>query len=95
MITTDKFIEIFGIADNFYKKYEFEIHKTAICESNDVKTRNRNIRLSPSEIITILVCFHFGLNDLFSSTVFKVRQLIESFFNWFNEKTENQRAMKA
>ena len=60
MITTDKIIEIFCIADDFYKEYEFEIHKTAICESNDVKTRNRNTRLSPSEIITILVCFHFG-----------------------------------
>lgn len=60
MITTDKIIEIFCIADDFYKEYESEIHKTVICESNDVKTRNRNTRLSPSEIITILVCFHFG-----------------------------------
>lgn len=60
MITTDKIIEIFCIADDFYKEYESEIHKTAICESNDIKTRNRNTRLSPSEIITILVCFHFG-----------------------------------
>jgi len=29
MITTDKIIEIFCIADDFYKEYESEIHKTA------------------------------------------------------------------
>lgn len=33
-------------------------------------------------------------NDLFSYTVSKVRQPIESFFNWLNEKTKIQRAMK-
>ena len=32
--------------------------------------------------------------DLFSQVVSKVRQPIESFFNWLNEKTEIQRASK-
>lgn len=32
--------------------------------------------------------------DLYSQTVSKVRQPIESFFNWLNEKTEIQRASK-
>ena len=32
--------------------------------------------------------------DLFSTAVSKVRQPIESFFNWLNEKTNIQRAMK-
>lgn len=32
--------------------------------------------------------------DLFSTTVSKIRQSIESFFNWLNEKTEIQRASK-
>ena len=32
--------------------------------------------------------------DLFSQAVSKVRQPIESFFNWLNEKTEIQRASK-
>lgn len=32
--------------------------------------------------------------DLFSTAVSKVRQLIESLFNWLNEKTNIQRAMK-
>jgi len=60
MITTDKIIEIFCIADDFYKEYESEVHKVAICAPSEVKTRNRATKLSPSEIITILVCFHFG-----------------------------------
>ena len=32
--------------------------------------------------------------DLFSTAVSKVRQPIESLFNWLNEKTNIQRAMK-
>lgn len=32
--------------------------------------------------------------ELFSTAVSKVRQPIESFFNWLNEKTNTQRAMK-
>ena len=35
-----------------------------------------------------------AFNDLFSCAVSKVRQPIESFFNWINEKTKIQRAMK-
>lgn len=35
-----------------------------------------------------------AFNDLFSCAVSKVRQPIESFFNWLNEKTKIQRAMK-
>ena len=33
-------------------------------------------------------------NDSFSTTVFKIRQPIESFFNWLKEKTKIQRASK-
>jgi hypothetical protein len=35
-----------------------------------------------------------AFNDLFSTAVSKVRQPIEAFFNWLNEKTKIQRAMK-
>ena len=35
-----------------------------------------------------------AFNDLFSCAVSKVRQPIESFFNWLNEKTKIKRAMK-
>ena len=35
-----------------------------------------------------------AFNDLFSTAVSKVRQPVESFFNWLNEKTTIQRATK-
>lgn len=35
-----------------------------------------------------------AFNDLFSTAVSKIRQPIESFFNWLNEKTNIQRAQK-
>ena len=35
-----------------------------------------------------------AFNDIFSEAVSKVRQPIEAFFNWLNEKTKIQRAMK-
>lgn len=35
-----------------------------------------------------------AFNDLFSTAVSKIRQPIESFFNWLNEKTKIQRANK-
>lgn len=60
MITTDKIIEIFCIADDFYKEYEFEIQKTTALTTNELKTRNRAAQLSQSEIMTILVGFHYG-----------------------------------
>lgn len=60
MITTDKIIEIFCIADDFYKEYELEIQKTTVLTTNELKTRNRAAKLSQSEIMTILVGFHYG-----------------------------------
>jgi hypothetical protein len=47
MITTDKIIEIFCIADDFYKEYELEIQKETIRSPKDVKTRNRATQMSP------------------------------------------------
>jgi hypothetical protein len=38
--------------------------------------------------------FNRAFNDLFSKAVSKVRQPIESFFNWLIEKTDIQRASK-
>ena len=33
--------------------------------------------------------------DLYSSAVSKIRQPVESFFNWLNEKTQIQNAQKS
>jgi hypothetical protein len=61
MITTDKIIEIYCIANGFLKEYEFEIQNRTALTTNELKTRNRASQLSHSEIMTILVGFHYGI----------------------------------
>ena len=55
-------MEIYCIADDFYKEYELELNKKALSLSNPSpntpKTRNRKRRMSDAEMITILVLFH-------------------------------------
>lgn len=60
MITTDKVIEIFCIADDFCKEYEKEIQNHQLQAGNVTKKRNRQTQMSQSEIITVMVCFHCG-----------------------------------
>ena len=55
--------EIFCIIDEFDKNLNVELSKN-LClpfyNSNGKRCRNRKGRLSESEIMTILVCYHFG-----------------------------------
>jgi len=60
MLTKDKITEIFCIADDFCKELSLEIKKHQLSTNNGKKHRNRSCTMSESEIITILVCFHFG-----------------------------------
>lgn len=60
MITLDKITEIFCIADDFCKEFNEEIKKHQLPSSSSCKKRNRASRMSDSEMITILLCFHFG-----------------------------------
>ena len=63
MITKDKVIEIFCIIDEFDKNLNAELAKNLQLPSHDGNGkhyRNRKGRLSESEIMTILVCYHFG-----------------------------------
>lgn len=61
MISEDKVTEIFVIADDFCRLYEAEIKRhAALPPSDGKKRRNREPRMSKSEVITILVCFHFN-----------------------------------
>lgn len=63
MITKDKVTEIFCIIDEFDKNLNAELTKNLQLPSHDGKGkhyRNRKGRLSESEIMTILVCYHFG-----------------------------------
>ena len=60
MITRDKITEIFCAVDEFCKLYEYETAKSALIDAFGKKRRNRKARLSDSEIITILLMYHFG-----------------------------------
>src|SRR5215210_3430972 len=55
----DKVIEIFVSADDFCIEFEQHIHKFRL-ESGEIRHRNRKASLSDSEIIAILIFFHFG-----------------------------------
>ena len=60
MLTQDKIIEIYCIADDFCKEYALEIKKHKRLPNDGKKRRNRSCEMSDSEIITILLLFHFG-----------------------------------
>ena len=60
IITKDKITEIFCIADDFCKEFELETGKIGLSERNKGCHRHRRWRMSKSEIITILICFHFN-----------------------------------
>ena len=52
--------EIFCIADDFCKEFDKEAAKTGLESPKEARRRNRSWRMSRSEIMTILICFHFG-----------------------------------
>ena len=59
-ITKDKITEIFCIIDEFCQEYDKEIARMSICEPDGRKHRNHKWTMSRSEIMTILICFHFN-----------------------------------
>jgi hypothetical protein len=60
MLTRDKITEIFCIADDFCKEFDREVKKHQMLSNDDKKHRNRPHEMSDSEIMTVLLCFHFG-----------------------------------
>lgn len=58
MITIDKITEIYCMVDEFDKNFERELSKNLLPKAKG--KRNRKALLSDSEIITILLVFHFG-----------------------------------
>ena len=74
------------LGDKIYSDFSF------FNESNPVKmlTPHKEIKGEPE----VIKQREKATRDLFSQVVSKVRQPIESFFNWLNEKTEIQRASK-
>ncbi len=68
MITKDKVTEIFCIIDEFNKNLSDELLKNLCLPSvdkNGIRRRNRLGRMSESEIMTVLVCYHFGTYSTF------------------------------
>lgn len=60
ILTSDKITQIFCIADDFCKELEGSALETTFSVNDGKKHRRRPCMMSESEIITILVCFHFG-----------------------------------
>jgi hypothetical protein len=60
MLTKDKITEIFCIADDFCKEFDLEFKKHQLPSGDGRKRRDCPCGMSDSEIITILLCFHFG-----------------------------------
>ena len=60
MLTPDKITEIFCIIDDFCNEYKKNISNKQVLPSDGKKHRNRSCEMSDSEIMTILIMFHFG-----------------------------------
>ena len=63
MIATDKVTEIFCVLDEFCKNLDAELTKNlhiAPIDEGYKRMRNRKGQMSKSEIMTILLCYHFG-----------------------------------
>ena len=83
MITKDKITEIYCIIDEFSKKFDSEAEKNLKISSNDGGRhhRKRPCRMSKSEIMPILVYFHFGTFSNFKHYyLFFIRQHIADCF---------------
>ena len=63
MITKDKITEIYCIMDEFLKNFDAEARKNLKISgsSSGKRCRKRNGRMSESEMMTILTCYHFGM----------------------------------
>ncbi|SFW17083.1 Transposase DDE domain-containing protein [Sinomicrobium oceani] len=59
MISTDKITEIFYVIDEFCKEFEKVTQKHRLVEDTGIKTRKRTSKLSDSEVMTIMVLFHY------------------------------------
>lgn len=60
MLSTDKITEIFFVLDEFSKNFNQVVSSHSLSDNNCVKRRNRKSNLSDSEVMTILVLFHYG-----------------------------------
>lgn len=84
MITEDKVTEIFCVIDEFCKKFEAEMEKnllTGLPSPDGKRHRRRKGQLSESEVMTIIVCYHFGSFANFKSYyLLYIRKHMRSYF---------------
>ena len=81
-MTTDyKVTELFCVIDEFCKHFEAENAGRQFLGDDDVKRRRRKVSLSDSEIITILLYFHFGSFRNFKHYyMFFIKGTLKSYF---------------
>jgi hypothetical protein len=65
ILTTDKITEIFCIADDFCKEFTKELAQTPTLLKDGKKRRKRPCGMSDSEMITVLMLYHFGIFNSF------------------------------
>ena len=81
MSTDYKVTELFCIIDEFCKHFEAENAGKQLPGDNDVRRRRRKTSLSDSEIITILLYFHFGSFRNFKHYyMFFIKGTLKSYF---------------
>ena len=59
MISDDKITTIFYIVDEFFKEFE-NVLKDYTLQDSQTKKRNRKFAMSESEVMTIMILFHYG-----------------------------------
>ena len=80
-ITKDKVTELFCIIDEFYKVFDAENAGKLLLGEDGVKRRRRKASLSDSEIMTILLYFHFGSFRNFKHYyLFFIKGTLKSYF---------------
>jgi hypothetical protein len=60
MLTIDKITEIFCITDEFCKKFDETVKNFQTLPESGKRRRNRPCEMSGSEIMTVLMLYHFG-----------------------------------
>ena len=81
MISRDKVTEIFCIIDEFCKFFEAENAEKLLITSDDRRRRRRSASMSDSEIMTILLLFHFGSFRNFKHYYFTyIKGVLRSYF---------------
>lgn len=81
MITKDKVIELFCIIDEFCKHFDKENAHKVLLSNTGKPRRRRTASLSDSEIMTIMLLFHFGTFRNFKHYyLFYIKGTLKSYF---------------